>query len=404
MSKTGRKQKPAADSKEKNWTGSQSRSQPMQIDIADKQQLGRDRILFLQHNIGNRAVSRLLFDQDNKGRGLPDIMQIAQRQEQAGADSSSAQSDIEQADEAVRGEARRIYEDGVHAYSSGQFRRAIIRFERARQMPGITEQSNGALLYNIGRANMRLHRYATAVYAFERYLETGGISAASAARGREMLARSQRGAGIDADISQSDAQQLFEDGAQHYSNGQYRQALILFERARNLGGIDERSENAFLYNIGRCNLKLERFATAIRYFEAVIRAKGVEPDSAEAVEAAAGDTDLAKYLELLRQARQGAGIPWSRMLFRQMNDMYTAGNYTAALQRLQQIYGSPDLNAEDRNKIVYNLGITNHRMNNYSEAIRYYQECIDQGTDQTLSNKARAQIQEAQAERPPQSP
>jgi tetratricopeptide (TPR) repeat protein len=367
-------------------------------------QYGQERILFLQRNIGNRAVNRLLFDRGKQGRGQPEIAAIAQRQEEGGGDSSGSPStDIEQADEAIVGEGRRIFQEGAQAYSSGQFRRAIIRFERARQMPGITTLTNGALLYNIGRSHMRLHRYAAAVYALEGYVETPGISEASARRGREMLARSQRGAGIDAGISTADARQLFEDGARHYSNGHYEQALTLFERARHLGGGSEQAENSLLYNIGRCNLRLQRFATAIHYFEAAVRGKGVEPDSAEAVAAAAQDADLANYLELLRRARQGAGIPWSRMLFQQMNAMYTAGNYAAALQRLQQIYGSPDLNAVDRNKIVYNLGITNHRMNNFSEAIRYYQECISQGTSEALSNKARTQIQEAQAERPPQS-
>ncbi len=264
----------------------------------------------------------MLFEGSSGERWQPVTRLSAQRQEEGSRESDSGlPTNIEQGDVALVAEARRIYEEGVAFYSAGQYRRAIIRFERTRQMPGITDEMNGPLLYNIGRANMRVRRYATAVYAFESYLETPGISAESAAQGRAMVVEAQRGAGIDTEISRTDAAQLFEEGSQHYSNGQYRQALILFERARHLSGISEQSEFALLYNIGRCNLKLERFATAIRYFEAAIRAKGVEPDSGEAVAAAAQDVELAKYLDLLRQARQGAGIPWGPILYRQLDAM-----------------------------------------------------------------------------------
>jgi outer membrane protein assembly factor BamD (BamD/ComL family) len=73
---------------------------------------------------------------------------------------------------------------------------AIILFERVRNMPAASAEVKRDCLYNIGMANLRLKRPATAVLYFERYLASSGLSEADRRGAEERLNEAKRRTGI----------------------------------------------------------------------------------------------------------------------------------------------------------------------------------------------------------------
>ena len=94
---------------------------------------------------------------------------------------------------ADREAARRLFDEASAYFTRGDYRRAIIRFERLRQTPGLEDAIVRDVLYNIGVCNLRLERFATAIIYLEQYLTLpGAVEADGAAR----LAEARRGAGV----------------------------------------------------------------------------------------------------------------------------------------------------------------------------------------------------------------
>ncbi len=71
-------------------------------------------------------------------------------------------------------EARQHFTRGVELYKDGDFRGALIEFQRAYQIA-----PNFRILYNIGKADLELLDYPAALVAFERYLAEGGAEVPS---------------------------------------------------------------------------------------------------------------------------------------------------------------------------------------------------------------------------------
>lgn len=66
-------------------------------------------------------------------------------------------------------EGRKHFTRGVELYAEGDFRGALIEFQRAHEIA-----PSFRILYNVGKANLELLDYAAALVAFERYLAEGG--------------------------------------------------------------------------------------------------------------------------------------------------------------------------------------------------------------------------------------
>lgn len=66
-------------------------------------------------------------------------------------------------------EARERHRRGLELYDEGDFRLALVEFERAYELSGSYK-----LLFNIGQVHFQLMHYAKARLAFERYLHDGG--------------------------------------------------------------------------------------------------------------------------------------------------------------------------------------------------------------------------------------
>jgi tetratricopeptide (TPR) repeat protein len=63
---------------------------------------------------------------------------------------------------------------------------------------------------------------------------------------------------------------LFDQATSYYRARRYRRAIIAWERIRHLPGVPRNVVDACLYNVAAANLKLQRFATALIYFETYI--------------------------------------------------------------------------------------------------------------------------------------
>lgn len=172
--------------------------------------------------------------------------------------------------------ARELHEQADQLYNLGLFAEALALWERAREAGGLTQAQEASFLFNIGMCNLRLERFATAVFFFEEYLET---PAADVEVGRERLGRARAGAGVfEEGVSERSARSLHDRAEQAYEAGDFRRALILWERARHQRGATEEHRASFLFNVGMCNLRLERFGSAVAVFEEYLRMPGADQE------------------------------------------------------------------------------------------------------------------------------
>lgn len=355
-----------------------------------------DYLLLMQKTVGNQAVNRLI---QEAGTSQVDSRLAAANKFHV-PDKIEGSLAVQRADEMVD-TAKTIFEEGEQFYNEGDYRAAIIRFERARQMPGMSRDNQAMIHFNIGLSNFKLRRFATAVYNFEQYINAGVGSEQEQDQARQMLQRSRDGAGVPAEMSEEEQRQTFEDAEQYYASSQFRKAIVRFERVRQAGNLGAASRAILSFNIGLCNIRLRRFATAIPYFEEYIRSLGHDPNSTQTHEAAQGNADLREALDLLRQARQGAEMPWARLLYYQATEKYEAGNYSEAVTLFQQLMGMPDLDSSQSSMIFYNAGMSLHRLSRFSEAVTYYQRYLTTEPSEQDRVKAEAQIEQARNNAPP---
>ncbi len=185
-----------------------------------------------------------------------------------------------------------LHRQAQRLFDEGNFPEALAVWERARETTGVTPRQRGGFMFNIGMCNLRLERFATAIFFFEEYLTAPG---SDQEWGRMQLERARRGAGVDGPGSRErDPRDLHRAAQRLYDAQDYRRALILWERARQQPGVTERERAMFLFNIGMCNLMLERFGSAVAEFE-------------EYLESPSADRELGEYR--LRRARAGVGGP-----------------------------------------------------------------------------------------------
>jgi tetratricopeptide (TPR) repeat protein len=83
-------------------------------------------------------------------------------------------------------EARDLFQQGIEAFESGDYRMAAEAFRKA-----YTAKESWKVLYNIGQAEAAATRYGLALEAFEKYLVQGGDDVPDARR-EEVLAEIQR--------------------------------------------------------------------------------------------------------------------------------------------------------------------------------------------------------------------
>jgi tetratricopeptide (TPR) repeat protein len=194
--------------------------------------------------------------------------------------------------------AERLFNEGEGFSKAGEHEKAIVLWERVRQMPGLPEGVANPLVFNIGLSNLKLKRYATAIKYLEDYLAVpGGTRMADAA---QLLSEGKRGAGIPTDEQTSKeyepaaAEHMFVEGERFFRAGEYAKAIVLWERVRQLPGLPASVPAPLVFSMGVANLRLKRYATAIKYFEDYLAVPGTRMDDAA---------------EMLTEAKRAAGIP-----------------------------------------------------------------------------------------------
>lgn len=264
---------------------------------------------------------------------------------------------------------------GAQHFQAGRYRQAAQSFERARQTPGLTTDTHGAILYDLALCNMRLERWATAVMYLEQYLS---ISGADREAGEAQLELARAGTSGDAsDISEREGipaeaadadpgsqiahlRQIWEAAGAQFVAGRFRQSIILFEKARQLS--DGQFESEAVYNIGKANLRLRRFSTAIIYFE-------------QAHDLATSDEDRADVHELLNEARRSAGAltgqEQAQMMYGLAQEAHSAGDYEAALRRFRELLSVRGVAPDILNVTYYNLASLYLQLGQ-SEQARHY--------------------------------
>jgi outer membrane protein OmpA-like peptidoglycan-associated protein len=189
--------------------------------------------------------------------------------------------------------------------------------------------------------------------------------------GNQAVGRMMGASRIQRDGPTDEGRGLFDIARQQFDAGQYSQALVTFERVREVGGAPERVRRDCTYNIGLCNLRLRRFATATLYFEQYLAMSGA-------------DTALGQ--SHLDEARAGAGTSatddpaaqltedQARDLFRRTTALFDAGDYRQAIvgyERLRQF--SDTLGDEVRRDSLHNIGVCNLRLGRFSTAVLYFE-------------------------------
>lgn len=315
--------------------------------------------LQLQRAQGNSYVQRLLAESRD---------QIVQRQND---------NNIERARFLFR-RAHAHFLQAERTHDERDFRVAIILFERARQVPGLDETIRVQILYNIGLCNLNLERYATAIRYFEEYLASPMVSEPEdRAEARQRIDQARRGAGVVEEETGREYQEQIEvmwnKAINFYIHGNFRQAIILFTKIRQLPGVSEEIISACMYNIGRANFRSGRYATAIPYFEEYIANPLVSEE------------DRAGALTQLAEARRRAGIPaeeqeanleQAQELFDLSAQFYRDGEWAQAIVYFERLWLIPGLSEEDRSTCAYNIGVCCLNLGRFRAAIAYFESYI----------------------------
>ncbi len=292
------------------------------------------------------------------------------RQPDPGAKTGTDTAVEDQAAEKDPALAKRTFSEANDFFKSGDYASAIVGFERVRQMPGFGDDVHQSLLYNIGIANLRLERYATAITYIEQYLAMPGGEHRDFAE--ENLIEAKRGAGIPVEDQPAEkdpalAKRTFNQANDFFKSGDFASAIIYYERVRQMPGFDDDVHQPLLYNIGIANLRLQRYATAITYLEQYLAMPG-------------GDNrDFAE--ENLIDAKHGAGIPvknpaLAERTFNEANDFFKSGDFASAIIYYERVRQMPGFGDDVHQSLLYNLGIANLRLRRFATAITYLEQYL----------------------------
>ncbi len=287
---------------------------------------------------------------------------------------------------------RRLHTEAQRFYDDGNYREALVVWERAREAGGATELQSASLLFNIGMSNLMLERYATAIFFFEEYLEAPG---AELEVGRDRLERARRGAGVvEGAGSVRNARSLHERARRAYAEDQYARALVFWERGRHQPGLSEEQRTSFLFNIGMCNLMLERYGSAVAVFEQYLESPYADRGTGE---------------NRLRRARAGVGAPEAaedvpsepgdepgEALFREGQRLFDAEDYPEAIAVWERARETTGATGVVNSGFLFNIGLANMRLERFATAIFFFEEYLEDPGPH--ADRAREYLAEARSE------
>jgi tetratricopeptide (TPR) repeat protein len=301
-----------------------------------------EHLLFdLQRMAGNAAVHRLL-----RGGDLS-------REDVVSAETAGPALEAE--------ELRERFSEAQALYHAARYPQAIVAFQRIRSLPGVPDAVQRDCLWAMGMADLRLGRYATAILLFEHYMTMEGADVPGA-EARLEQARSSAGLGDDTDGPEQ-LERRFDAAMGLFEGGRHRQALVAFERVRRHPDASPELERDCLFNTGLTLLHLQRYATAIPFFEQYATCEGADAAEAKA------------RLEETRRAA-GAGIENEqptpdqlRRRFQAAMSLFEKERYAEAVgafDGIRRLAGIPD---GVRRDAVFNTAVALLRQGNKEKAI-----------------------------------
>lgn len=188
-------------------------------------------------------------------------------------------------------ELQERYAEAQQLYNGGHYGQAIVAFQRLRSLPGVPHGMRRDCIWSMGLSDLQLGRYATAILLFEHYSTMEGADTAGA---EARLEQARAGAGVvDEELDEKQLARRFDGAVGLFERGRHRHALVAFERLRQLRDLPADYERDCLYNSAMALLHLQRYASAIPFFEAYATRDGADADEAKA---------------RLSEARRAAGV------------------------------------------------------------------------------------------------
>jgi len=327
-----------------------------------------EHLLFdLQRTAGNAAVQRLL-----RGGALA---------------SQDLESESRSGPALPDHELRERYSEAQQLYNAGRYTQAIVAFQRIRSLPGVPLGMQRDCVWNMGLSDLQLGRYATAILLFEHYSTMEGADTAGA---EARLEQARTGAGVGGEeLDEKQLARRFDGAVGLFERGRHRHALVAFERIRQLPDLPPDYERDCLYNSAMSLLHLQRYASAVPFFEAY-----ATRDGADAAEAKAR----------LSEARRAAGVgldqemPTPDQLKRRFEGamaLFEKERFAEAVGAFDGIRRLPGIPDGVRRDAVFNTAVAMLRMGDKDGAIPLLEryggmEDADSSTAAGLSDQARS--------------
>ena len=276
-------------------------------------------------------------------------------------------------------------------FESGEYAPAIVSFERMRRLlhPELAKWQHSAL-WNIGLSNFRLERFDSAIVYFQRYLQ-GEVSDERRGRTERLLAEARQKAGIapagDEPVAKDELDARFAAAEQDFADGRFAQAALQFEGIRQTPGATDSLKIACLWNIGQAHLRLQRFATAIIYFEDYIAAGGSNLDGAS---------------RNIEKAAEEGGVRAPKLSLEQQQSLsdaaaalYASGRYAEAIIQFERLRQAPGTSEEAKLLWLWNIASSHWKLGRLQTAIAYFEKYIaDGGPDIDGAAKSIAKLRE----------
>jgi tetratricopeptide (TPR) repeat protein len=277
-------------------------------------------------------------------------------------------------------------------YAREDYREALALWERARETAGLSPRQESEFLFNIGMCNLRLERFATAIFFFEHYVEDPD---ANRQLGEQRLDEARRGAGVVVGAgSEGNARRLHERARQAYADNEFARALVLWERGRQQPGLGEEQLTSFLFNIGMCNLMLERYGSAVAVFEEYLESPHADRETGEnRLHRARAGVGAAEAAE---DAPAEPGDEPGEALFREGQRLFDAEDYPEAIAVWERARETAAATGVVNSGFLFNIGLANMRLERFATAIFFFEEYLE--APGPNADQAREHLAEARSE------
>ena len=261
-------------------------------------------------------------------------------------------------------EARKHFEKGEAAFQAGKYHEALESFNKADEL-----YPHPDFKYNQGACLEKLGKRELAASKYEAYLAEKP-NAPDAAKVRTQITK------LHEDASKA-SESAFDKGKAAYDAGNYKEAAAAFSEA-----YEHKPKPDLLYNIGASYQKAGDTKQAIKHYQLYLN---MHPDAKDAERVRGHIQKLQKSTgdELMHPDPTKA----AQEAFDRGRAAYNAGNFKDAAAAFKQAYEykpAPDL--------LYNIGAAYQRGGDTKNAVKYYQQYLNNHPDAKDADKVRNHI------------